>query len=127
MIEYIFDCLANLGIYAASQNEQELLEIGIAKYLLENGIEESDTGEYYKNYVNSHLQKISVTDLKSYFLNYSLISDVNQIVMEFMCDGVIPEERKNFLYQLMEKLHSCGLGEKYVPIVEIKQILGGLS
>ncbi len=127
MIEYILNYLANKGQYASSKKEQELLEAGISKYLLESGIEEKDTGEYYKNYVGEHFKKLSVTDLKSYFINYQLISDVNQIVIEYQCDGVLPDERKMELYRFMEKLYLCGLGEKYVPIMEAKQILGKLS
>ena len=127
MIVYILDYMAKYGVYASSQKEQKLLEAGIAQYLLENGIDEEQTGEYYKKYVLDHLEKISVSDIKAYFINYSLISDANQIVIEYHCDGSVPTERKNDLYLLMQKLHSCGLGEKYVPIIEIKQILGKLS
>lgn len=127
MIEYILDYLASKGIYAASQSEQEQLEAGIARYLWENGLEDGNTGAYYQKYVRNHLQKISAADLKAYFLNYGLISDVNQIAIEFKCDGSLPEERIKNLYQLMEKLHASGLGEKYVPILEIKQILGSLA
>ena len=60
-------------------------------------------------------------------MNYGLISDVNQIAIEYRCDGSLPEERIKTLYQLMEKMHACGLGEKYVPIIEVKQILGSLA
>ncbi len=127
MIEYLLNYMAMQGVYASSQREQELLESGIDRYLLENGIGKNDTGEYYRKYLGRHLKTISLTDLKSYFMNYSLISDVNQIVIEYQSDGEIPEERKKDLYQLMEKLHSCGLGEKYIPIIEVKQILGRLS
>ena len=38
MIEYILDYLANRGIYAASQGEQQQMEDGIARYLQENGL-----------------------------------------------------------------------------------------
>ncbi len=127
MMEYLLNYMAMQGVYASSQREQELLESGIDRYLLENGIGKNDTGEYYRNYLDGHLKTISLTDLKSYFMNYSLISDVNQIVIEYQSDGEIQEERKKELYQLMEKLHSCGLGEKYIPIIEVKQILGRLS
>ena len=127
MIEYILDYMAKHGVCASSREEQELLEAGIDRYLLENGINEEQTGEYYKKYVLDHLEKISVSDIKAYFINYSLISDANQIVIEYHCDGSVPAERQSELYLLMQKLHSCGLGEKYVPIIEIKQILGKLS
>lgn len=123
MMEYILDYMANKGVYAVSRREQEQLEAGIAMYLLESGIEKKDTGEYYRNYVDRHLKTVSTADLKAYFINYRLLSDVNQIVIEYQCDGIVPAERKRELYQLMGKLHSCGLGEKYVPITEVKQIL----
>lgn len=127
MIEYILNYLANRGVYAASQGEQQQMEGGIASYLQENGLEDGNTGAYYQKYVSNHLQKISASDLKAYFLNYGLISDVNQIAIEYRCDGSLPEERIKTLYRLMEKMHACGLGEKYVPIIEVKQILGSLA
>lgn len=127
MIEQILEYMADREICASSLKEQERLEAGIAMYLLESGIGDDDTGEYYKNYVNRHLQTISNSDLKAYFMNYALISEVDQIAIEFKCDGAIPEDRKRRLYSLMEELHSCGLGEKYVPIAEIKRILGRVS
>lgn len=127
MMEYLLDYMAGRGAYALSQREQEMLESGIARYLLENGIGENDTGEYYKKYLAGHLKLISETDLKTYFMNYVLISDVNQIVIEYQIDGELPEKRKEDLYQLMQKLYACGLGEKYIPIMEVKQILGRLS
>ena len=52
---------------------------------------------------------------------------MNQIAIEYRCDGSLPEERIKTLYRLMEKMHACGLGEKYVPIIEVKQILGSLA
>ena len=127
MLEYILDYLANRGVYAASQGEQQQMEDGIARYLQENGLEDGNTGAYYQKYVSNHLQQISASDLKAYFLNYGLISDVNQIAIEYRCDGSLPEERIKTLYWLMEKMHACGLGEKYVPIIEVKQILGSLA
>ena len=47
MIEYILDYLANRGVYAASQGEQQQMEDGIARYLQENGLEDGNTGAYY--------------------------------------------------------------------------------
>lgn len=127
MIENVLDYMADKGEYASSQREQELVEKGIAQYLLENGIGENESGEYYKKYVTHHLDIIDASDLKLYFMNYLIISDVNQVVIEYRNDGEIPDKRKNDLYQMMEKLHSCGLGEKYIPIIEVKQIIGKYS
>lgn len=67
MIEYILDYLANRGVYAASQGEQQQMEDGIARYLQENGLEDGNTGAYYQKYVSNHLQQISASDLKAYF------------------------------------------------------------
>lgn len=111
MIEYILDYLANRGVYAASQGEQQQMEDGIARYLQENGLEDGNTGAYYQKYVSNHLQKISASDLKAYFLNYGLISDVNQIAIEYRCDGSLPEERIKTLYRLMEKCTPAGWGK----------------
>ena len=36
----------------------------------------------------------------------------------------VAAEQKSRLYHLMAELHAAGLGEKYVPIIEVKQILG---
>ena len=57
MIEYILDYLANRGVYAASQGEQQQMEDGIARYLQENGLEDGNTGAYYQKYVSNHLQE----------------------------------------------------------------------
>lgn len=123
MISFILDYLANKEVCASSQSEQDRLEAGIARFLLENGIGESDTGEYYIGYVKSCLKTIAQEDLKQYFINYLLISNVHQIIIEYKYDGFLTEERKRELYQLMEELYSCGLGEKYIPKFEVKQIL----
>ena len=40
MIEYILNYLANRGVYATSQGEQQQMEDGIASYLQENGLED---------------------------------------------------------------------------------------
>ena len=62
MIEYILDYLANRGVYAASQGEQQQMEDGIARYLQENGLEDGNTGAYYQKYVSNHLQPPGRTD-----------------------------------------------------------------
>ena len=91
--------------------------------MLENGIGEEDNSEYYKKYVKRHLEIIDDKDLKQYFINYPILSHIHQMVLEFQNDRTISGERRNMLYRLMEILYSNGIGEKYVPITEVKQIL----
>ena len=124
MIGYVLDYMGHRGVYASSRKEQESLEAGIARYLQESGIGEGPGSEYRKKYVRDHLQKVSTADLKAYFTRYPLMSEVRQIVIEFKCDGDVPEDRKRKLRQLMELLYESGLGDKYVPAAEIRQILG---
>lgn len=127
MIDFILEYMTNKGTCAVCQTEQEELERGISQYLLENGIGTDDNGEYYRQYVSRNLGIINTDDLKSYFINYSIISDVKQIVIECQSDENVPDERKEALYQMMERLYKCGLGNKYVPAMEIKQILGKMT
>lgn len=127
MLDYILDYLEQKNTTASTQDEQINLERGIKRYLLENGIDENATGEYYKQFLKSHLNLILPEDLKSYFLNYGEISEINQIVLEFINDGKITEQRKKNLYELLDKLYRCGLRDKYIPIMEVKQMLGKLS
>lgn len=123
MKEYVLDYMGSRGVSASSRNEQEALEIGISRYLLESGIGEGPGSEYRKKYVCDHLQKVSTADLKAYFINYPLMSEVRQIVIEFKHVGSVPEDRKRKLYQLMELLYKSGLGDKFVPVMEIRKML----
>lgn len=127
MLDYILDYLEQKNATASTQDEQINLERGIKRYLLENGIDENATGEYYKQFLKSYLNLILPEDLKSYFLNYGEISEINQIVLEFINDGKITDQRKKNLYELLDKLYRCGLRDKYIPITEVKQMLGKLS
>lgn len=101
-----------------------MLEKGIAQYLEENGIGQEEKREYYLKYVDNHLHLIDDTDLKQYFLMYPVISQVKQIAIEKSWDGMIPENRVSELRSLMSLLYDSGLGDKYVPAVEVKEILG---
>lgn len=124
MKEYILDYMGSRGVSASSRKEQESLEIGISKYLLESGIGEGPGSEYRKKFVRDDLRKVAASDLKVYFINYPLMSEVRQIVIELKHGGAVPESRKRTLYQLMERLYNSGLGDKYVPAVEVRKILG---
>ena len=124
MIDFILDFMANNNVNVINQGEQQKIENGIKMYLLESGISENERGAYYKDYVLRHLKTVSIPDLKSYFIYYPIISSVNQAVIEFQYDGKLSEEQTKELYRNMQLLYASGLGDKYVPAMEIKQILG---
>lgn len=124
MIDFILDFMANNNININNQDEQQKVENGIKMYLLESGISDNELGDYYKDYVLRHLKLVSIPDLKNYFIYYPVISSVNQTVIEFQYDGKISDEQTEELYQNMQILYVSGLDDKYVPAMEIKQILG---
>ena len=126
MINYVLDYMEEKGSYADTAKENAKLIEGIRLYLVENGISEGETREYFKQYISQHMEIIENSDLKSYFLMYPLISRVNQIAIEFKTDGMVPRDKADELYHLMEQLYAQGIGDKYVPAIEIKEILGRL-
>lgn len=123
MMEYVLAYMAGHGLYASSMEEEKVIEDGIAKYLLEHGIDLGGKGAYFENYLLSHLNSISPSDLKSYFIHYEAISTVRQIVMEYSYDYILPVLRKEKLIHCLEELYACGLGEKYIPAIEVGEIL----
>lgn len=124
MIDFILAFMANNNVNVINQDEQQKIENGIKMYLLENGIPKNEIGAYYKDYVLRHLKAVSIPDLKNYFIYYPIISSVNQTVIEFQYDEEVSEEQTKELYRNMQLLYASGLGDKYVPAMEIKQILG---
>ena len=98
--------------------------MGITRFLQENGIRLYETRDYHRSYILRLLQKIDTSDLKSYFTKFYLISEVNQIIIETRDVESVTTEQTSRLYHLMAELYAAGLGEKYVPIIEVKQILG---
>lgn len=127
MIEFVMDYMEQRNAFAKSQREQELLVNGITAYLTENGIAGDEKRPYFCRYVAGHLDLIEACDLKLYFIMYPFLSRIYQIITEFREDGSVSDSRRDDLYQSMNELYRCGLGEKYVPAVEVKQILGLLS
>lgn len=124
MIDYTLDYLASMDVYAADEEEQKALETGIKLWLLENGIRETDSDDYRKKYIVDALNKISTSDLKTFLISYPVISEVVQIVFEYKEDGSITADRKNELMGYMKKLYESGIGDKYLPVSEIRSILG---
>lgn len=124
MINFVFDYLEEHGVYAFSAKEQTAMEMGITRFLRENGIRLYETRDYHRSYTLRLLQKIDTSDLKSYFTKFYLISEVNQIIIETRDAESVAAEQKARLYHVMAELHAAGLGEKYVPMVEVRQILG---
>ncbi len=124
MIDFVFDYLDNNGIYASSEKEQNAMEAGIERFLLENGIRLDEAREYHRTYVTKLLRKVDVSDLKSYIINYHLLSEVNQVVIEVRSGEKPSQKHRDRLYRAMQELNRVGLGEKYIPVVEVKQLLG---
>ena len=124
MINFILDYLEDRGVYAASRQEQRTLEAGISEFLEENGIRPDETRTYHRRYAAKLLDRVAGSDLKSYLLHYHLLRRINQIIIEVRAGKTVTGAQRTGLYQAMEQLHRAGLGEKYVPIVEIRQILG---
>lgn len=127
MMEYILDYLENAGVCAESEQEQFALEDGITMYLVENGIDPSENRKYFTRFVDAHLALIDKEDLKIYFIEFPKLSQVKQIAIEYKCDGSVENDRVKELYTLMSELHNVGIGEKYVPAIEIREILGKYS
>lgn len=124
MINYVFDYLDNNGVYASSEKEQSAMEAGIERFLLENGIRLDETREYHRSYVTKLLRKVDISDLKPYFINYHLLSEVNQVVIEVRSGEKPSQKHRDRLYRAMQGLNRVGLGEKYIPVIEVKQLLG---
>lgn len=124
MIDFVFDYLDNNSIYASSEKEQNAMEAGIERFLLENGIRLDEAREYHRTYVTKLLRKVDVSDLKSYIINYHLLSEVNQVVIEVRSGEKPSQKHRDRLYRAMQELNCVGLGEKYIPVVEVKQLLG---
>jgi hypothetical protein len=127
MMDYILDYLENEGVQIESGQEQHKLENGIRMYLEENGIDTSETRPYFRRFVDAHLTLIDKDDLKSYFIAFPQLSKVKQIAIEYKNDGSVDSNRVEELYKLMSVLHCMSLGEKYVPAIEIREILGKYS
>lgn len=127
MMDYILDYLENEGVQVESSQEQHQLEDGIRMYLEENGIDTSESRPYFRRFVDAHLTLIDKKDLKSYFIAFPQLSKVKQIAIEYKNDGFVDVKRVDELYKLMSDLHGMNLGEKYVPAIEIREILGKYS
>lgn len=123
MISYVLDYLTSKDIYISNKEERDELYAGIKLWLLENGIRETDKDGYRKQYIIEALDKISISDLKEYFISYPIISDVIQIVFEYREDGFVLNERKKQLMENMKRLYATGIGDKYIPVTEVNAII----
>lgn len=124
VLDYIMEYAENKDIMFYNDDEAKRFESGVSQYLLENGINKDDEREYFKKFVCRHLKMIDTEDIKAYFDSYNIISKINQIVIESRGTKKIPIARKDELLMCLSSLHEIGLGEKYIPIIEIKKILG---
>ena len=124
MIQFVLDLLEDNGLYTVSPKEQTALESGIARFLQENGIRADETREYHRNYITKLLRKVDVSDRKAYLLHYHLLCEVNQIVIELRNTDAPSQAHRERMYRAMQALHCAGLGEKYIPVAEVKQLLG---
>lgn len=124
MINFVFDFLDDNGVYAFSEKEQKAMKTGIARFLRENGIRLEETRDYHRSYVTKLLRKVDASDLKSYFMHYHLLSEVTQIVIELRNEEKPSQQHRDRMYRAMQELNCVGLGEKYIPVVEVKQLLG---
>lgn len=127
MINYVIDYMEASGIVFSSHNELENAIKGIKLYLLENGIPENDNREYFRLYLNRSLARIECHETKQYFIAYHAISRVNQICIEYRNKGKVSDKRKADLLNDMSELYSVGLGYKYIPAVEVYEILGRVA
>lgn len=127
MTEYILNYMEEKGQYMESAEEETAVEKGIRLYLEENGIDPDEQRSYFRKYVDAHLKIIDPDDLKVYFIEYDSIRKVRQIAIEQDWDGCVSKERVAELYKLMTRLNNVGLGDKYIPVDEVKIILGKYS
>ena len=124
MIQFVLDFLENNGVYAMSETEQTAMEAGIERFLMEQGIRLDETRAYYRSFITKLLRKVDISDLKLYFIHYHLLSEVNQVIIEVRSGEEPSQEHRERMYRAMQELNRVGLGEKYIPIIEVKQLLG---
>lgn len=124
MLEWILDYIETQGVLFGSQTELEEIAAGARLFLLENGVRADDQQPYFRRYLERCLGQIDRRDLKAFFRLYPDISRVRQICMEFTAGAPVEPARAAQLRDSMAKLYQSGLGDRYVPAAEIKEILG---
>lgn len=127
MIRYVLDYMEKSGVIFCSRNELVSVAEGVKLYLLENGIPEKESREYFQTYLNRSLARIERNEMKQFFLAYPIISRVNQICNEFKSNNTLSETRRSDLLKDMSQLYAMGLGYKYIPAAEVHEILGKLA
>ena len=123
MINYVLDYLERSGVVFSTSSELTRVTKGVRLYLLENGIPELDKRAYFRRYLDRSLSRVDKHDLKAYFLAYPLVSKANQICIEFSEARKISPGRRQELLYAMSSLYEMGLGEKYIPAIEVKMII----
>ena len=121
--QFIFDYLEEKEQTALSYQEQRAIEKGVSMYLWENGIDYKSDSAYFKRYVKRHLMDISCEDLKAYFIMYPTLSEVYQIALCQKEQQHTSEDDKQKLATLLLSLYKAGLGEKYIPVYEVREAL----
>ena len=124
MLEWILDYLEKQGVVFGSGAELEEAAAGVRLFLTENGIQAEEQRPYFRRYLERCLGRIEPRDLKAFFRLYPEISRVKQICMEFTAGMPVESARAAQLRGSMTKLYQGGLGDRYVPAAEVKEILG---
>lgn len=124
ILEFMLNYLEENEVVFMNREEQCNVTRGMKAYLKENGIDEMEEREYFKDFVSKHLEIIETNDLKDYFLAYPILSNINQIIIEYRSGMEVNIERKKELLSNLSELQLRKIGNKYVPILEINAILG---
>ena len=123
IIEYIKEYVEDRGSVCRSREEYDAMTSGIKAYLKENGIDEAEEREYFQRFVSSHFKKIEDRDLKDYLINYSSISKMNDILIRARTGEDVSLMDRAELNLLLETVKESPIGEKYIPVDEIRHIL----
>lgn len=122
MIDFIFEYLEAHGVSCTT----EIALAGIRLFLFENGLpaeEPVEHRDYYKKHLHRLLKRIDDPDLWMYFLEYENISKINQLCIEYREDGYLTAEKVTELRDCMCCLYKAQLGNKYIPAIEVAEVL----
>ncbi len=123
IVEYIKEYIEDKGTVCRSKDEYAAMITGIKLYLRENGIDETEEREYYQKFVSAHLRMVDDGDLKDYFICYETLSRINSIVIKARDNDATLEQDKEALRELMDNIRMTSIGDKYVPMDEVRHFL----